>query len=506
MQKLSQHQRREEKRLNNCFTRYIRKAAVLVCLFLLPSIAMADGTDPLWKFDELTEKAYERALNLDFAAVHQLIPSPTTTQHHYVVSLAEALELLLNEDAEKFSVFEERFNNRLERKTKLNSPEDLFLQAEIRTQWAFVYLKFGHEFDAALNLRQAYLTVEAIKERFPHFQPVNKTSGLLNVVIGSVPQKYNWVLSLLSIQGSTAKGLEELSRVNGIFAFESKVIHALILGFLQQQPSDGMEKIHQVLAEHPTNRLALFLGSALARKSRLSDEALSMLDSLDNQSEDVTLHLAQYLRGELYLYKGQYLQAIASYRWFIGNYRGQNGLKDAYYKIGLCYWLNGNPNDAHATFKIARTIGKDASEADKYAARSLAEAELPHVMLTRARYATDGGYYERARIILDSIQASVIPTDRDQAEYFYRKARLAHYTKEIHSAKKLYLKSIQITGDHPWYFAPNSCLQLGYIALEEGAESAAKNYFNRALTYNKHEYKNSIDSKARSALGQIKRK
>ena len=506
MQKLSQPQRQEEKKLNNRFTRYTRKAAALVCLFLLLSIAATGGTDPLWKFDKLTEKAYESALNLNFEIVHQLIPSPATAQHHYVVSLAEALELLINEDVEKFSVFEERFNNRLERKGKLNSPEDLLLQAEIRTQWAFVYLKFGHEFDAALNLREAYFTVQSLKERFPHFQLVNKTSGLLNVVIGSVPQKYNWVLSLLSVQGSTTKGLEELSQVNGIFAFEAKVIHALILGFLLQQPSDGVEKIHKVLAEHPTNRLALFLGSALAMKSRESEDALKMLDNLDDQSEGVSLHLAHYLRGELYLYKGQYLEAISSYRWFIGNYRGLNGIKDAYYKIGLCYWLNGNSNDAHATFKIARTAGKDASESDKYAARSLAEAELPHVMLTRARYAIDGGYYERAKLIIGSIQDSDLPTDRDQAEYFYRKARLAHFTNNIDSAKKLYLRSIEITGEHPWYFAPNSCLQLGYIALDEGAESEAGKYFKRALMYNKHEYKNSIDSKAKSALGQIKRK
>ena len=478
----------------------------MVCLFLLLSIATIFAKDPQWKFDELTQRAYAHALNLDFDRVHQLIPSPTTTQHHYVVSLAETLELLINEDAEKFSVFEEQFNNRLERKTKLNSPEDLLLQAEIRTQWAFVYLKFGHEFDGALHLRQAYITIQLIKERFPHFQLVDKTSGLLNVVIGSVPQKYNWVLSLLSIEGSTATGLKELGRVKGIFAFEAKVLQALILGFLLQQPSDGMEKIEEVLHQQPTNRLALFLGSALARKNRQSDDALKMLESLDNQSEGVSLHLAHYLRGELFLYKGKYLEAISSYRWFINNYRGQNGIKDAYYKIGLCYWLNGNTNDAQATFKIAKTAGKDASEADRYAARSLAEAELPHVMLTRARYATDGGYYARAQTIIDSIQDSDIPTDRDQAEFFYRKARLAHYTNDITSAKKLYQKSIEITGDHPWYFAPNSCLQLGYIALDEGEENAAKNYFNRALTYNKHEYKNSIDSKAKSALGQIKRK
>lgn len=477
----------------------------MVCLFLCRTIAIA-SPESAWEFDEQTNRAYQLVLNLEYEEAHQLIPSPTTAQEHYVASLAETLELLVNEDGEKFTVFEERFNQRIERKTRLNSAADLLLQAEIRTQWAFVYLKFGHEFDAALNLRQAYLTIQLLKVRFPGFKAVNKTSGLLNIVIGSVPQKYNWVLNLLSIEGSTLQGISELENVNPPFVFEGRIIHALIQGYLLQRPSVGLQQIRDLLIEYPANRLVLFIGSALARKSSQSEEALAMLDSLEKETNGKSLHLAHYIRGELFLYKGEYLKAISSYRWFINNYRGQNGVKDANYKIGLCYWLNGNTNDAHAAFKIAMTAGKTASEADKYAARSLAETELPHVMLTKARYATDGGYYEQARALLDSIQPADIPTMRDKAEYYYRKARLEHNTGNVPTAKKLYLRTIEVTGDYPWYFAPNACLQLGYIALNEGNETEAKDFFNRALSYNKHEYKNSIDSKAKSALAQIKRK
>jgi len=42
--------------------------------------------------------------------------------------------------------------------------------------------------------------------------------------------------------------------------------------------------------------------------------------------------------------------------------------------------------------------------------------------------------------------------------------------------------------------------------LDQGKTSDAKNYFEKALTYKKHEYKNSIDSKAKSALAQLKKK
>jgi hypothetical protein len=95
------------------------------------------------------------------------------------------------------------------------------------------------------------------------------------------------------------------------------------------------------------------------------------------------------------------------------------------------------------------------------------------------------------------------PTKRDQIEFTYRKARLAHKTNDLVAAHDLYQQSIKATGDEPWYFAPNACLQLGYISLDEKNIPLAREYFMRALSYKKHEYKNSIDSKAKSALAQL---
>jgi tetratricopeptide (TPR) repeat protein len=515
-QRLLRQHPAEEKKLNKFLIAYHkRKAASLACLFLFLSCACwgfpskSSSTVEEWQFDEPTQKAYELVLNLQLDEAHQLIPEPETAHQHYVLALAEALELLITEDGEKYTEYEGRFTNRLERRTKPNVPDDLFLQAEIRMHWTFVYLKFGHEFDAALNLRQAYLTIEELRNKFPKFKAINKTSGLLEVIIGSVPQKYNWVLSLLNMEGSTRTGLAELQAVrlsDSPLAFEACLIHALIQGFLLQQPAAASSEINALRVTYPHNRLALFLASALAMKNNQSEEALVMLDSLRLNSGGVPLYYADYLRGEIYLFKGEYLNSISSYRWFINHYNGQNGVKDAYYKIGMCYWLNGNTNDAVEIFKEAKSRGKEASEADKYAARSLAEEELPHVSLTKARYAIDGGYYERAKQILDSLASDDIPTQRDKVEYFYRKARLAHKLNDLDTAKSLYLRSIEVSGDEEWYYAPNACLQLGYIFWSENDNTLARSYFNKAMSYSKHEYKNSIDSKAKSAIAQIKRK
>lgn len=487
---------------------YCRKAGIIVCLFLCAFNTLAFPEDQ-WKFDPQTQKAYDLALNLKFKEVHELLGDPQTPQELYVVSLAEAIELLLEEDGEKYTEYQSLFEKRKDRKTKLNSPDDLFLQAELAVQWSFVYFKLGHEFDAALNLREAYSITSALRKRYPKYVAIKKTAALLEVIVGSVPEKYNWVLSLLNIKGSVEAGLklfEDVHQSGSPLSLEADLLHALVLCYIIQQPQAALDAIETLQTEYKDQPLILFLGASVAIKDSQGDRALAMLNKLQQPQTSSRLNYADYLLGEVYLFKAEYLNSVSAYRAFLANYKGQNNIKDASYKIGICYWLNGNSNDAFSTFKQARNIGKEVTEGDKYAARSLAEDELPHPLLTKARYSTDGGYYDKARTILDSIKPADIPTVRDQVEFYYRKARLEHKLNQLERASSNYKKVIELNGSSPWYFAPNACLQLGYILMLGSDNVAAEEYFEMALSYKKHEYKNSIDTKARSALDQIKRR
>ena len=443
-------------------------------------------------------------------AAFQRLPDETnenTVEAVYVASLAEAAELLVTEDNAKFSQYEERFLRRLDKNLKGSQRDYQFLQAEIRLQWAFVYLKFGHELDAALHLRQAYQIAESCRSKFPGYLPIRKTNGLLQIIVGSVPDKYNWVLSLLNMSGSVATGLADLEQVAGsrsVLATEGKLLLALVQGFILAQPDQALEDMKRILKEQPANRLALFFSASLAIKNSQSALALQMLQSLPDSTDGIPMYYADYLKGEAYLHKGDYLNSISSYRWFVSHQSGQNYIKDAYYKIGLCYWLNGNENDALALFEEARRKGKESTEADKSAARSLSEKTPPNVKLSKIRYATDGGYFKEAEQIFATISSMDLLIRKDQAEYYYRKARLAHKMDQP-EAIEYYLETINMTGQENWYFAPNACLQLGYIYKLQNKIKEAHEYFQRALSYRRHEYKNSIDSKARSALAQLGR-
>ena len=171
--------------------------------------------------------------------------------------------------------------------------------------------KFGHEFDAALNLRQAYLTTQEIKKRFPKFLAINKTSALLEIIIGSVPEKYDWILGLLSIEGSIEPGLEDLEKLRTSdhdLKLEADMLYALIQGFVLQHPEEGMKVIDQIIAKYPENALVLFLGGSLAIKNSQSEKALGMLNKLGSQQNTLPIYYADYLKGEVYLAQGRISQ------------------------------------------------------------------------------------------------------------------------------------------------------------------------------------------------------
>ncbi len=480
--------------------RIFQKAGFFACLFFMPIFCIAQQ----WAFSSTEREAYTRALNLQVSDARHLIGKATTPQQQFVLGLTESLDLLLTEDESLFDKFEEMYEDRIA--TDPKTRDEYFLQAELRLQWTFVYLKFGHELDAASAFREAYKLATTCRKKFPQYMAIRKPLGLIEIMVGSVPDKYTWVMELLGMRGSVERGLNDLDEVRNShdeFAFEANLLHGLVNGYILQQPSKAIDIVSGLLRDQPDQKLLLLTGAALAAKNSESEQARQWLEKMMATPVGISTVYPNYFMGEVYLHKGDYSDAIHQYNLFIENFRGKNTLKDAWFKTGLCYLLSGDTDKAREHFAMAREKGAEETEADKSAARTLDEKKLPNVPLSKARYATDGGYYDIAREILNGITDSELSGRKEQVEFYYRKARLEDKSGHREAAQLFYRQVIDMAGDAHWYFAPNSCLQLGYIAVDQNKMSDAKAWFKKVLSYSKHEYKNSIDSKARSALDRL---
>jgi tetratricopeptide (TPR) repeat protein len=489
----------------------LKKAGITACFFLLPLFS-AFATDPLWQFSEELHKAYQLVLNLQTDKALELLNKQNDPKEElykiYVLSFCETVDVLITEDQKKFDQLETNFKKRLQIVEKLpEGPEKLFLEAELNLQRGFNLLNLDQSINAVFAIRRAYNATQECLKKYPNFIPIKKTSGVIQVMIGSVPDKYHWFMSLLGMRGSVVLGqkqLQDLRNSKSSLNLEATLLFFTIKGFINQQFSEAAKGLTDYLKDEPDNRLVLFLTINMLSKDSQSEKTLELISRLDEHSQGLQLHYIEYLRAEALLNKGEYAKAIGYYQKFIKGYKSQSFKKDAHYKIALCYWLLNEDVQAKAFFEKAKTTGREQSDPDKYASAQLEQNELPNKKLLRLRFATDGGYYKEAQAVVQSIQFTELKNLKDQTEYFYRKARLAHKTDEVEVAKIYYEETIHLAKENPWYFAANASLQLGYIYRDQKNVLMARKYFERALTYKKHEYKSSIDSKSRSALEQLK--
>ncbi len=425
----------------------------------------------------------------------------------YVESFCETLDVLISEDEIKFQKVEAHFKARFKYlDAQKESAETLFLKAELNLQRGFNYLNLGQDLNAVWAIRTAYNQTEECLEKYPDFIPIKKTSGVIQVMIGSVPDKYTWFMSLLGMKGSVATGQEQLQALRNSQSSlntEATILYFTIKGLINQQHEEATNGILKALEDQPYNRLTLFLGVNMLMKNSQSEKALQLIRTLDEHPQGLPMYYIDYLRGEILLQKGEYANAINAYKKFITHYKSENFKKDSYYKIALCNWLQNKKEEAYKNFEIAKKTGKEVAEPDRYASFQLKENIFPNTKLLKARLYTDGGYYQDALLTLKTIDEVGLKTAKEKVEFNYRKARLADKMGDQFTAKLYYSRTVTLTGSSPWYFAPNAALQLGYIAKTNNDIPTARKYFELALSYKNHAYKNSIDSKAKSALDRL---
>jgi tetratricopeptide (TPR) repeat protein len=487
--------------------RKFEQAGIAACFFLISFFGRAADKD--WVFDADATRAHQLILNLQTDAANQLLARVKTNPLHvlYLSSLNETIDALISEDEEKFAQTEVRFKDRLTLLEKMgDTPDALFLRAELQLHKGFNHINLGQEVNAVLAIRTAYLLAQQCMRKYPEFLPVKKTSGVIQVMIGSIPDKFHWLVSLLGMKGSVVTGqrqLGELRNSRSSLHVEASILLYTIKGLINQQVDEASRGFQELLREQPGQRLLSFLAINMMIKNNQSEEALRLIHQLDAGHGGLSMHYLDYIRGEILLQKAEYPAAIQAYQRFMQHYRSANFKKDATYKISLAYFLQGKHETAKTWFNRAQKNGRATAEPDRYADMRLKSGGFPNAKLLRARLLTDGGYFKEAKDMLASVVPADLPTLSDRTEYYYRKGRLADKMRETAAAKLLYQQTIDLAQDNPWYFAPNAALQLGYFAREARDYAAARRYFELALSYKKHEYKSSIDIKARSALGQL---
>jgi len=425
-----------------------------------------------------------------------------------VANYADFLSILVSQNEALYKKLKSRQEKRLETvgDLKEKTPYKRYVQAEIKLQLAMCQVFFADEVQAAWNVRSAFLLLKENQKLYPDFIPNRKSLGLLQVIIGSVPDSYQWVFNILGMRGDIKAGMTNLnaaSKAKHLFQTEARIYLHFAQDWMNAAEEHGIKALPKLAADNPENLLFAYLAMSMLKKNKTCDQALQIYQKRPSGNQYLAFPYLHHMAADMYLYKGDYNRSLRENQQFLNTYEGQHYRKDAYFKLYLASLLSDNILPAQLYYNSIKNNGVAVVEEDKYAQKFIDNKDVLNKQLTKARLHADGGYYDQALQTLKSFKVTPQMPAKDKIELYYRKARIFQGLGKEDSAITFYKQTINFSGTLPYYFAPNAALQLGYLALERNDKISAKNYFKKALSYPKHEYKNSIDSKAKSALSTL---
>ncbi|QPH38087.1 YfgM family protein [Pedobacter endophyticus] len=391
-----------------------------------------------------------------------------------------------------------------------NSPYYLYAQAEINLQWALIRGRFGEYFNAAMEVKRANSLLQANAKKFPDFHLNLKGLGLINAVLGNLPDgALKTALSTFGIKGDLQNGLNMFETLannlpkSSYEPFYAEVVfyYAYVLTDVAHSPAAYSKTMKYTERIADTSLLKSYLQSYVCIKNSHSDQAISILSKRPEGGVYQPFPYLDYLEGVARLNKLD-LSAESHFKRFIQTNKGVNFIKDANIHLGWISLLRGDKGSYNIFANKAISSGYTYMEKDKQA-KNDASGEAPNLDLLQARLLFDGGYLSRALQILSDKSASNFSSTKDKIEYSYRLGRILDDLGKDDQALSAYQATIALGRNQKYYFAANAAVQTGKIYEKKKNIAKAKEAFNLAISMKNHEYENSIESQAKAGLKRI---
>ncbi|NOY51281.1 MAG: hypothetical protein GXO88_12070 [Chlorobi bacterium] len=466
-------------------------------------------------------QSYKSMLELNFEKAAFFIEkekneNPDNVYIYYLESYIDFLKVFISEDETLFDHSESKKDIAIEKIGRLpeTSPYRNYLIANINLQWAFARIKFGEYFAASIEINRAYRLIEKNMESFPGFYPNKISHAVLKIIVGLVPEKYTWVLDLISMQGSVEDGTAELYEVLGKTETDSTYSYLngeclFYLGFVElninPDKTNSLRLLDRLLPLSDSSLLFNYMCINILTKSGKSAQAEVQFRKLDEPSSFYPFYFLDYLRADYYLKKLETDSAKKYYVRFLKNFNGKNYIKDAWRKTAWAFLMEGKPDEYLQLMSAVGNSGYADIGIDKDAQLEYDKGNVPNPSLIKARLLFDGFFYVLADSVLNAVNSDQLDFEQ-LMEKDYRHGRIKHESMDYENAKKYYKRVIAGTDLTTEYFPANSALKLAEIYELQDSLTLSHLYYKKCLEMNFDQFENSIKSKAREGVRRVDRK
>lgn len=499
-----------------------RAILVLFGLFFCTGVRGATYT---YTYTENCAKAYSYFLSLRLAEGRQMIELERKANPHnlmavYLADYEDCIQLLINCDINDYAQRARGMDERL--KVLANgdaaSPWYRFCYAGMHLHRAIINLRFGEQYKAAFNFRKSFALLRENQKLFPTFEYNNIIAGLQEAVVGSLPNSYKWLASVFGMRGSVKQGTAKLAAFVNTHNSSQPLYSETFLYYLYTrfyllaEQAEVWQVLNSAAFKTRGNLLHVFVKTNIALDYRHADEALELLHAAAEEPGYKDYPVFDYQHGYALL-----THCDTGSTFYFDRYLKHNKsdvyIKDSWQKMAFAWYAGGRTDKAEYCRRMIGKQGTARIDADKQASRFAALGVWPNRALLQARLYIEGGYYDRALEILNSIGKDKLLNAADRAEYHFRTGRVYEEMAAAPGKSSLYKQAlaqykdaINEGKDRHEQFAARAALHIGRIYEQLGMLTEAVAMYNECLNMPDHDFQNSIDQQAKSGINRIEDK
>ena len=395
-------------------------------------------------------------------------------------------------------------------------PYTLYTQADVHLKWAMIYALYQDNMLAFKSIKKAAVLLEKNEKKFPNFLLNKRALGILHTMVGAIPGKYQWGASLAGLKGNIEQGLSELQLViqhgkqQPAFTFNEEVqqLYSMLLLYMGNDDSEAWGALNTALLDPINNPMATYILVSRYIKTGKSKQGLLLLEQRKATAQEYPFPQLELLKGHCKLYRLE-KEAEEHYKNFLGDYRGVNGIKEAYQKLAWLSLLNKDNNQYFYYMQQVESKGEHFTSADRSAMNEMELAKTkkqPYLPLLQARLYYDGGYYDKAYQVLEQCQLKELKEEEEQIEYYYRKGRVYQKMRKKNLALEAFEQTLTLGSKKPYYYACNAALQAGLVHESREEWKEARAYYERCLKEKPDQYQATLHSRAKARLTALDQK
>lgn len=487
----------------------------IITLILATSLGQSKA-QKYYDFNANCQKAYSAILSLRIADGQKLLAQEKTTHPdnltpYFIDNYADFITLFFNEDQNEFDKKLPLKDDRLDM-MKLgpkDSPWTLFTQAIMKVQWAAIHIKFGEKWAAGWSIKSANDLIKQNQKNFPTFTPNSLVLGPLKVVAGTIPKSYQWLTGMMGMKGNIAEGINDLNAfvnrndaLSATFRQEAIFYICYLKFYVENKPDEALSIINQQHLDVVNNHLFTYMAANLSLNNQQSANTKAFVLARNPSSNYLQTPIWDL---EIAYAKLEHLEPDATIYFdrFLTHFMGNFYVKDAWLKFGWSYLLQNNLPQYYRCMEQVKIKGNTETDADKKALKDAKSGKMPNVLLLKARLLTDGGFSPDAFQLLMGKSTKDFTDETDKLEFAYRVARIYGELKRYDNALDAYLSTIKIGKERTEYFAARASLEAGLIyETQKKNKTMAIAFYQQCLDMPDHDYKNSLDQKAKAGIAR----